>query len=86
MRSDSKATRDKILRAALKLLNERGVGKVTVRDVAQRAKMSHGNLCYHFANMGVIIDVLYENLVRESDASTAGARRGSLAKAWRTFS
>ena len=72
MRADSKRTRAKILRAALALLNERGVGEVTVRHVARRARISHGNLCYHFANMGELIEALYHELVAESDATSAG--------------
>lgn len=71
MRESSRVTREKILSAALDLLNERGVGEVTVRDVASRANMSHGNLCYHFANMGAVIDALYDELVAESDGHSA---------------
>ena len=45
--------------------------------------MSHGNLCYHFANMGAVIDALYDELVAESDASLVGAR--SLEPSMRLF-
>jgi AcrR family transcriptional regulator len=71
VRADSKRTRARILRAALTLLNERGVAEVTVRDVARRAGISHGNLCYHFSNTGELIDALYRELVAQSDASIA---------------
>lgn len=83
MSARAQVTRARILAAALKLLNERGVGRVNVRDVAGRAHMSHGNLCYHFANMGAVIDALYDELVAESDASLVGAR--SLEPSMRLF-
>jgi len=77
VRRSSRVTRARILRAARALLNERGVGEVTVRDVALRACISHGNLCYHFPNMGAVIEALYHELVAESDAATAGVVAGT---------
>lgn len=60
-------TKDKILETSLLLFNEQGVDNVTVRDIAKEIGISHGNLCYHFANVEEIVYKLYENLVAELD-------------------
>lgn len=61
-------TREKILRTAHDLFNERGVEQVTVRHIAAACGISHGNLCYHFANTDIIVEHLYRQLVRDMDA------------------
>jgi AcrR family transcriptional regulator len=58
-------TKDKILATSLRLFNQQGVDTLTVRDIAQEVGISHGNLCYHFANIEEIVFRLYENLVAE---------------------
>jgi AcrR family transcriptional regulator len=58
-------TKDKILATSLRLFNQQGVDTLTVRDIAQEVGISHGNLCYHFANVEEIVFRLYENLVAE---------------------
>ncbi|MDI9871260.1 TetR/AcrR family transcriptional regulator [Flectobacillus roseus] len=57
------STKDKILAKALTLFNEQGTDFVTVRHIANELGISHGNLCYHFANTDVIIEALYQQLV-----------------------
>ncbi len=57
------STKEKILAAALMLFNERGTDVVTVRHIAQAVGISHGNLCYHYANTDAIILTLYQQLV-----------------------
>jgi AcrR family transcriptional regulator len=60
-------TKDRILATSLHLFNEQGVDTLTVRDIAKEVGISHGNLCYHFANVEEIVFRLYENLVEELD-------------------
>lgn len=62
-----KNTKSKILETSLRLFNEHGYETITVRDIAKEIGMSHGNLCYHFANTDVIIEHLYDNLLTEID-------------------
>ena len=62
-----KDTKQKILSKALELYNTEGCEKVTVRHIASALGMSHGNLCYHFANDAVLVAKLYEQLVGELD-------------------
>lgn len=58
MATDS--TTRRILDAALALFNERGVGVVSTRAIAERAGVSSGNLHYHFAGKQAIIRALLE--------------------------
>lgn len=58
MATDS--TTRRILDAALDLFNERGVGVVSTRAIAERAGVSSGNLHYHFAGKEAIVRALLE--------------------------
>lgn len=60
-------TREIILDSALLLFNTRGVDQLTVRDIAKKAKISHGNLQYHFPGVDDIVENLYKRLVAELD-------------------
>ncbi|MCU0326432.1 MAG: TetR/AcrR family transcriptional regulator [Spirosomaceae bacterium] len=62
-----KDTKSKILETSLRLFNERGYESITVRDIAKQMGISHGNLCYHFANTDVIVEHLYDRLLTEID-------------------
>jgi len=56
-------TKQKILKKSLELFNQKGTAQTTVRHIAAALNISHGNLCYHYENTGVIIGKLYEELV-----------------------
>jgi AcrR family transcriptional regulator len=60
-------TREIILDSALQLFNTRNVDHVTIRDVAKKAKISHGNLQYHFPNIDSLVESLYDRLVAALD-------------------
>ena len=51
-------TRQRILDTARTLFNERGLARVGVRDVARAAKMSPGNLGYHFPTKDDLVAAL----------------------------
>ena len=61
-------TKEKILKASLKLFNSYGIDQITVRDIAKEIEISHGNLCYHYPNTNEIIIALYANLTSEISA------------------
>jgi len=61
-------TRDRITKAAVKLFNERGIGPVTLRDIAEEIGISIGNLAYHFKNKDYIIAEIYERMESERQA------------------
>lgn len=63
-----KDTKNRILDAALQLFNSTSVDQVSVREVARKAGISHGNLCYHFPNIEALVENLYFRLVAEQDA------------------
>ena len=71
-------TKEKILKAALTLFNSRGTEWTTVRDIAKKVGISHGNLCYHFPSTDHIIEQLYLNLVAELDAELGLMQQTSL--------
>jgi len=57
--------KEKILRAALQLFNEKGVDAITTRHIAAEIGISHGNLHYHFYYKKDIVIKLYEELVEK---------------------
>ena len=63
----AKDTRQKILDVALRLFNATNVDRVSIRDVAMKAGISHGNLCYYFPNIESLVENLYLQLVAEQD-------------------
>lgn len=61
------ATKEKILRSALRLFNEHGIASITLRTIAQDVGISQGNLNYHFKKREDIIEALYHKLVATMD-------------------
>src|SRR3954447_19936910 len=56
-----KATRQRILDVARQLFNQHGLNQVSVRDVARVARLSQGNLAYHFPTRDdLVAALLYE--------------------------
>jgi DNA-binding transcriptional regulator YbjK len=67
--SDSPASaRDRILDAALEIVADEGVGRLSNRSLASRAGVSLGTLTYHFESQN---DVLREALTRFVDSEAA---------------
>lgn len=65
--STTKNTKSKILSTALKLFNQQGLAKVTLRSIAKEMGISQGNLCYHFKKREDILETLYHQLVALMD-------------------
>lgn len=61
----SERSRAQILEAALKLFAHRGYGATSVRDIAEAAGLSKGNVYHHFADKESIFRELLENYFRE---------------------
>jgi len=53
--------REEILRATLDLLRERGMAKLTTREVAQRAGVSEGSVFYHFEDRFGLLKAVFEH-------------------------
>lgn len=58
-------TQDKIIEAAIRLYNEKGLSSVTSRHIAADIKISHGNLEYHFPNKEAILFAVYKQMSQE---------------------
>jgi AcrR family transcriptional regulator len=65
-------TRQRILDTARELFNERGLHRVGVREIAREARISPGNLSYHFATKDDLVTALLTEL-HELDARTVFA-------------
>lgn len=61
------STKDRILDAAHALFNRKGVPAVTMRQLAQAASMSQGNLNYHFPTKEEILEVLHGRLLASAE-------------------
>ncbi len=70
--SQALQTQSEILRAALALFNERGTHVVTTHEIAEKAKISPGNLYYHFKNKEEIIRSLFWQIDLFSHSKWAG--------------
>jgi AcrR family transcriptional regulator len=57
----SERSRELILAAALKLFSHRGYGATSVRDVAEEAGLSKGNVYHHFPDKETIFRALLDN-------------------------
>lgn len=73
--------RERILRATLRLIGERGIGAVSNREIALAAKVSLGSITYHFATQAELLReslLLYareQTVIREQIAERLRARQ-----------
>ena len=58
-------TKQKILRASIRLFNENGLANVRLQQIADEIGISVGNLAYHFKNKGAIVSAVNEGLDKE---------------------
>jgi AcrR family transcriptional regulator len=66
-------TRQRILETARELFNRRGLARVGVRDVARAARMSPGNLAYHFPTRDALIAALVMELHQRNGSTLFAA-------------
>lgn len=76
--------RRRILDASLALAAEKGIGGLSMREVARRAKVTHGAPYHHFKDRGAILAALAEEgfalLTREMLAAMKDHQPGSVAR------
>lgn len=58
-------TRELILQAATEQFNQLGTSRVTTNHIASEAKISPGNLYYHYKDKAHIIREIYEQMIRD---------------------
>jgi|GEM_PF-4394606 len=56
-----KNTKNKILKTAQRLYNQKGLESVSIRGIAAEMGISHGNLMYHYENKEVLTKALLKN-------------------------
>ncbi|MFH8582861.1 TetR family transcriptional regulator [Streptomyces celluloflavus] len=75
-RTKSEQTRALILETAMRLFQERGYEKTTMRAIAQEAGVSVGNAYYYFDSKAALITGFYDRMVREHAAVTRARLQG----------
>jgi len=65
-------TRELIILTSIKLFNERGMGNVSLREIASEANMSVGNLTYHFPRAEDLLTAIQEKLIIEMEQFPKG--------------
>jgi AcrR family transcriptional regulator len=66
------STRDKIIDAAMAIVREQGVAKMTLDEAAKVAGLSKGGVLYHFKSKDDLIRGMVERLVSQCDGLTQG--------------
>lgn len=61
-------TRDKIIDAAMSIVRDQGVAKLTLDEAARCAGLSKGGVLYHFKTKDDLIRGVVEHLINRSDA------------------
>jgi AcrR family transcriptional regulator len=75
-----------VLDAALAILREKGVGKLTTREVAERAGVSEGTVFYHFTDrVGLLTAVIEDRLRGLSPLQDSGIQGDDVAGALAGF-
>jgi len=76
----SERSRTQILDAALELFSHRGYGATSVRDIAEAARISKGNVYHHFPDkesiFRALIDHYFEALGRPEHPFNSALARG----------
>lgn len=62
--------RSQIIRAARRVVAERGVGALTFGTLESELAFTRGVITYHFANKDEIVDALLDDAIAEIDAAT----------------
>lgn len=72
-RQQQSVRKQALVEAALESLAERGLGAVSVRDVAARAGVSPGLLRHHFGSFGNLLNEAYRHATNRVDSALDGA-------------
>lgn len=70
-----KNTKAVILQTSLDLFNAHGLSQITLRGIANKMKISQGNLNYHYKKREHIIEALYFQLVQNIDNSLSAIEK-----------
>lgn len=65
-------TKTRILETALALFNDKGLGQVSLRDIAYTMGISVGNLTYYYKTRDALVEALYLQLVEHLDGLVGG--------------
>jgi AcrR family transcriptional regulator len=63
-------TKERLIEAAVRQFNARGIHDVTIRDIAHEVGISSGNFVYYFKNKEVLIEHFYDTMYNEVTIDT----------------
>ena len=66
------STRDKIIDAAMSIVRDQGVAKLTLDEAAKRAGLSKGGVLYHFKTKDDLVRGVVETLINQCDTIQQG--------------
>ncbi len=67
-------TKQRILKVSEKLFFEQGIANVRLQQLADNSGISIGNLAYHYKNKEVIVEEVYNELLKELSALHSGEK------------
>lgn len=73
-----RTTKRKILDSALELFNNQGIPQISMREIADAAEISPGNLTYHFKKRDEIVYELYFEFFENLGVKSSGPNVGPL--------
>ena len=65
-KASQEVRREEILQAAYEVATEEGIGGLTIRAVAARAKLSHGLVHFHFQRKGELLPALLDRVLTKT--------------------
>jgi TetR/AcrR family acrAB operon transcriptional repressor len=72
-------TRSRILDAAERVFNERGVANSSLEEIASAAKVTRGAVYWHFKDKAELFDAMMERVVMPAECLLEGAGTGGIA-------
>ena len=64
-------TKEKIIHTAVQVFNEQGLEQTSIRKIAERMGIAHGNLRYHYPTKEAIVNQIFLNLKHVIDLAFA---------------
>ena len=68
------STKQKIIDIAVSLFNQDGLVNVKMRDIAEAAGISPGNLTYHFSKKDDILEAIHQQIINERSSLLASVK------------
>ena len=68
-------TKEKIIDVATQLFNKNGYSSISLNEIAQKIKISRGNLTYHFRDKDALLEAISDQMWTKIDKTKAKSRQ-----------